>query len=1410
MSDPLGLFKTDDPLGMFDVDEKPSILKTVALENPLTALGETALSMASGLPQFIASGAAMLGTMAAGGVDEESLDWAREQVPQWTKDITYEPKGQMGKATTQALGEGFKAVGEGLGATGAGFHAAMQAAINGGGQTEAQERFKKHYERVKPITRAAFDIAMAGKAAKAPYDMATNFKAKKQSDIKAKEDAAIEAALAKKQPQQKPVTEIENAPPVIPEDFVKQEQPFSFDKDLRPPVLPDQLKPLSEQYPQGIDIGTIEAGGPARVNTPLPELPPMTRDILSLAEEAVQRTPDTKRLATRHDIPNETIDFPLRQEVLESPEISSAIDAFRQEATKLENEGKLKELTELQNEFAAGMEQLGIRTPQEAIGLQPLYEGGKGKTRLPIEKSQGINRGSFGQSGAINPQILEGPIAAFANLIANITRDPKVVRDIVNRGDISPAERAIMISDAVKKSQLGGVGKKQGGAINFNFNTKETLPEFIERKKAEGSKATDDVLTEVYYKFNPVQAPEHLQVEAMSNIPGMDKVVQKYSSKPVIEDPTGEQAVARIQEVGTQDMPKAQSTFAKGLLSQGRLQAWKSNSPVVHEGIGFITSVKDHYRIQAANTLTEINKILSLFELSMPLVSKISWKDAWEVIRTRRNNEFNPEYDPTQHFTGKQLELHQAIDKTMADIHTKLNQRLKELNPERTEDLTKIPYYFTSFFIGDFSIPIFDAATGKFLFNLRETTKHSANLAADHITKHNPELRVGNIGSIHKESKAGIALDKRGYSVLDFEQMMDVLGRQDPLVQRALNSITARQTGAAKQTADMPSRFMYKEGRVGSLGDKPWLSERQNFIESKKALEMYVEGANDWLANTQISMFTKQLNKADGIDAPNAMSMINDYANYVIGGKNSNSGLITETTNAILNGFGVSRSTASTAIRKWSNANTALLIGWYSPRAMVQNVLQPIQVMPPRLQKLKFVEGVDGNISYALVRGLYEGIRDIVDHWKDSDYVSSTRAFMEDNHVVDAHLVELGNMFGSAKLNAVYDISANKSLAWTEQLSRSISFNQSVAFFESAGYPRNIAMDMAKNITHETMVNYETSAKPQIFGSTGLLGETAGRLQTFKMNDLTQTLEYMRDAKSANPKNWIPISTKLGTTILFAGITGMVGMDVLELLWQGLQAIDEKGENKWLSDHTLKGLIYESMPLWASKGVLSASTGIDLSGSFAQNLVGENPLQSIAPIAGTMYEQAMGLPKVFSDKNMTKAQGLNALLPSVARGKIERELLTNPTDDGQTQVVSPYTGKTAWKGKGQQMYGNLRSLERGNYGFENREQSKFAQNVNESKAAVTKAVQQYTVNLYQNIQKGEDTQQSINDISKQLHRFYEFGGDPEILWNGVEKQLEDLAVGDEIINQLRQEVTLSNRKVWMEASKVQEKRKTAK
>lgn len=169
--------------------------------------------------------------------------------------------------------------------------------------------------------------------------------------------------------------------------------------------LPDAVPPVA--FPT--ELGFAQESPFGAKPAPQPAAPPY-RGLLSLADEgdlaSRAQTPDTKHMATTHDWP--TIDFPLRQEVLQQPAVAGNIADAAIEAARLKKivdnaispsvrAKAAKDLEALQKKFGDEMWKYGISNAADAHGLRrPLYDGGNG-TRLPIQKTFDPRRGLLDQ-----------------------------------------------------------------------------------------------------------------------------------------------------------------------------------------------------------------------------------------------------------------------------------------------------------------------------------------------------------------------------------------------------------------------------------------------------------------------------------------------------------------------------------------------------------------------------------------------------------------------------------------------------------------------------------------------------------------------------------------------------------------------------------------------------------------------------------------------------------------------------------------------------------------------------------------------------------------------------------------------------------------------------------------------------
>lgn len=200
-----------------------------------------------------------------------------------------------------------------------------------------------------------------------------------------------------------PLPKLNEQPLHLPEEPA---QPTAFPTLNEVPVQPEIPKGTTtfpEQpvptHPNPLELTPNDVAVPHTPNPQfenvVPRAPdqPMNPGLLDPSIEA-QRIKDMQTNTGINQVRSEfpSIDFPLRQEVLQDPKIKAAIDAFREEDAKLQGNPELQ--AKLREEFAAGMRQLGIDKPQDAFG-RGLFESGQG-TKLPIEKT---NRPALPSSG---------------------------------------------------------------------------------------------------------------------------------------------------------------------------------------------------------------------------------------------------------------------------------------------------------------------------------------------------------------------------------------------------------------------------------------------------------------------------------------------------------------------------------------------------------------------------------------------------------------------------------------------------------------------------------------------------------------------------------------------------------------------------------------------------------------------------------------------------------------------------------------------------------------------------------------------------------------------------------------------------------------------------------------------------
>ena len=281
-------------------------------------------------------------------------------------------------------------------------------------------------------------------------------------------------------------------------------------------------------------------------------------------------------------------------------------------------------------------------------------------------------------------------------------------------------------------------------------------------------------------------------------------------------------------------------------------------------------------------------------------------------------------------------------------------------------------------------------------------------------------------------------------------------------------------------------------------------------------------------------------------------------------------------------------------------------------------------------------------------------------------------------------------------------------------------------------------------------------------------------------------------------------------------------MDVAELLWKGVQLADQNitGGSNEIQEWTPKRFIFETLPSSVSMGALSTATGMDLTGAFAQNLVGDNAAQSVMPIVGGMVNQFAAVPQLLSSTNgADTAKALSAFTPTTGKPYVERAFSTMKRPDGDTQVLSPTTGNTVYKGPGQGytkgttglitgegLLSNIRTLDRGYKAYEN----KFDTEYNHGISVRLKGIEDNTNKVVNDVVKaavaGNDNPFAKATIGKNFIKYVEIGGDPNDLLNKINSHVQSLAIGDKLVEELSKDITLRNRKQIQHAFELYQRR----
>lgn len=892
--------------------------------------------------------------------------------------------------------------------------------------------------------------------------------------------------------------------------------------------------------------------------------------------------------------------------------------------------------------------------------------------------------------------------------------------------------------------------------------------------KTEGEQAATDFVN-AYLNEERVAARQEQQqvVNAVANInPKLADAITPYRNI------SRDEALSAIKNA-----PDAESSTlgftANQLKSRGRLGIEKIKNEGVRSSLAHLIGLRDEAGIRANTKLQGDNGIMRNLRKMETLLGE---GRAGEVIRQIQEGQFNPDYKFT--LDAEQMKVKDQIQQMFEETR-------QEMERITGKPVKQIPNYFPSMFFGPFAVELRDSG-GRLVAFVTEKSAKEAKRAADAV-----------IADLAKEGEALTATQpkyrkelqseefrNRGGLAPYFESMMDLLGSEDPLVQRAQQSVQNQVAKRAMDTKKFSQRFERKAGVEGALGERTWKSAKENYRDAKDVLENYVRAFEDWKANQETAQFLNDVREQTG--ATNSYNILQNYFDDIRAERGAVDKFSNELATSLARATGRDISgAAKTGARKTADFMTKIWLGFYNPVAMGQNVLQPIHTFPKLVELAS--SGGSKDIFTPYLAGMAQSLKDVASLSGEKLFgkeLTETARYMKEQEVIKPGLVESE---GKTKIgHNIEKIGVSGGLLATEAFARATSFNIFREYLKASGLDEAQAREVAKNLTHEYMVNYEQYAKPGMLAQGGVVTELAGRLQSFKFNQFTQLANYVEAAKRT--KNPSAAISSLAVSIGMAGVSGMIGMDIAEGLYgalvsTGLVEPDTKSPRQMALD--LGGP--------AAVGIPTAATGKWLSGSLSTNLLGDMSWRNIAPVVVGAVETLGKVPtlaKMAQEKitgeqlvpESEKAAALMAVTPATMRGVLEEKLLT----DKEGRIVSPYTGQTSYI-KGPQDEGvlsltNIRSRERGETIARTVLQKAQEKRITEERKKVTDKLKKFVDESVR-----MDKPLNPETVGKSLERIIELQGDPANTINSVLDFVKQNQLGDWFDRQLLSgNVTITN------------------
>jgi hypothetical protein len=429
-----------------------------------------------------------------------------------------------------------------------------------------------------------------------------------------------------------------------------------------------------------------------------------------------------------------------------------------------------------------------------------------------------------------------------------------------------------------------------------------------------------------------------------------------------------------------------------------------------------------------------------------------------------------------------------------------------------------------------------------------------------------------------------------------------------------------------------------KSGIKGSLGDRPWLSRKENTQQMFEALVDYLEQGFRYdslqAPMNEVGQLLADPNMQQKL--PNTAKYIQKYVDHVSGVDLNPIGAgVNYFVDNSLSAMGLGPKGPRALINGAQQMSTSLMMGCFNFGFGMMQLAQLPQAMAIEGAAVREVMGIPHTqaVHSAATAGFAYPIAIATAKMMKKEIPS----FIP-NHIVHAYewAAERG-MFDYSEAELVHNLNKsnarvkiegviNASISVPEKMTRPTMFLFMSDLFHKAGFYGEDGLLRAQAATDYAMVNYHGDERPGIYSSLGQAGQLLGALSTFKHNLVEQTVSRTALAspiaiegkqvgnlpvklpvpKFKKPQQVESFAAGLTTGVLLYGAMGMPGSQEMDNL---IQWLTNKSVREWvLSDPKKHSVLLD--------GAMSTWTNTDIQTRVAaSSLLPDSPLNALPHVS---------------------------------------------------------------------------------------------------------------------------------------------------------------------------------------------------